>query len=263
MHRDARTYYEDPSAGGQYSTGQYSSPGGTYPMQGAYNHATYDYQENAQYYPPHAHPNDGSHPTYCRSMTPALHPQRYSNSGSNREYYSQSALITSSSPLPQSYNAQGYYSDQYPNSSLGTRSPANQTSFIPTPSEMASSYSDYSQTLPSHSPTAGPYGPGANAYSNSASIHSQRPRTRISTGRPRTASGATASPTSATSPSGERFPCENCGKTFSRSHDRKRHHETQHLPSPVIHRCQFCEKEFSRADSLKRHLDNGCDEMPQ
>ena len=59
MHRDARTYYEDPSAGGQYSTGQYSSPGSTYPMQGAYNHATYDYQENARYYPPHAHPNDG------------------------------------------------------------------------------------------------------------------------------------------------------------------------------------------------------------
>lgn len=195
---------------------------------------------------PPPHQDIGSHPTYCRSMTPALHPQRYSNSGSNREYYSQSALITSSSPLPQSYNAQGYYSDQYPNSSLGNRSPPNQTSFIPTPSEMASSYSDYSQTLPSHSPTAGPYGPGANAYSNSASIHSQRPRTRISTGRPRTASGATASPTSATSPSGERFPCENCGKTFSRSHDRKRHHETQHLPSPVIHRCQFCEKEFSR-----------------
>ncbi|KAJ7813827.1 hypothetical protein B0H13DRAFT_1665143, partial [Mycena leptocephala] len=63
--------------------------------------------------------------------------------------------------------------------------------------------------------------------------------------------------------SGERFICEVCGKDFSRAHDRKRHHETQHAATPVTHKCIYCEKDFSRADSLKRHIQNGCDEAPQ
>ncbi|KAJ7162073.1 hypothetical protein C8R46DRAFT_1222212 [Mycena filopes] len=54
-----------------------------------------------------------------------------------------------------------------------------------------------------------------------------------------------------------------CGKDFSRAHDRKRHHETQHAATPVTHKCRHCDKDFSRADSLKRHLQNGCDEAPQ
>jgi len=212
-------------------------------------------------------------------MSPALHPQRYSTSFN----YPQPALLTSSAPLQHSYDAQAYYNDQYPSNSLGNRSPPNQTQFIPTPSDMASSYPNYPQTLPPYSPTAATYGPRVDVYSKPVTGPPQRPRTsRISIGRARTASGATLPPTSATSPSGERFPCEDCGKTFSRSHDRKRHQETLHLPNSVSHRCRYCEKEFSRwvllcwiiirrnywlysvrADSLKRHLDNGCDEMPR
>ncbi|KAI0088160.1 hypothetical protein BDY19DRAFT_215264 [Irpex rosettiformis] len=64
------------------------------------------------------------------------------------------------------------------------------------------------------------------------------------------------------SPGTERFPCDKCDKTFSRSHDRKRHYESQHSPQPTSHRCPFCHKEFSRADSMKRHVDNGCEKDP-
>lgn len=185
-------------------------------------------------------------------MTPGIHSHRYSNSASSREYYSSSGILNSSSSLQQPYANQGYYPNQYPNGGVESRSSSNQAQFIPTPSEMAHPYSNYPQTIPSHSPpiASDSYGTGMNGYPNPVQMlpqhqHPLRP-SRISTGRPRTASGATTSPTSATSPSGERFPCEKCGKTFSRSHDRKRHHETQHLPTPVIHRCRYCEKEFSR-----------------
>lgn len=61
------------------------------------------------------------------------------------------------------------------------------------------------------------------------------------------------------SPGTERFPCDKCDKTFSRSHDRKRHYESQHSSQPTSHRCPYCHKEFSRADSMKRHVDNGCE----
>lgn len=64
-----------------------------------------------------------------------------------------------------------------------------------------------------------------------------------------------------TSTSGERHKCPECGASFGRVHDRKRHYETQHLASPPVHRCQSCLKGYSRADSLKRHIDNGCDGM--
>ncbi|KAI0683147.1 hypothetical protein BC835DRAFT_1396861 [Cytidiella melzeri] len=65
------------------------------------------------------------------------------------------------------------------------------------------------------------------------------------------------------SPGGtERYPCDKCDKTFSRSHDRKRHYESQHSAQPTSHRCPYCKKEFSRADSMKRHVDNGCEKDP-
>ncbi len=64
------------------------------------------------------------------------------------------------------------------------------------------------------------------------------------------------------SPGTERFPCDKCDKTFSRSHDRKRHYESQHSSQPTSHRCPYCRKEFSRADSMKRHVDNGCEKDP-
>lgn len=70
-----------------------------------------------------------------------------------------------------------------------------------------------------------------------------------------------SSPTSdggASPPQGDRYVCQQCGASFSRSHDRKRHWASQHLASPPLHRCRNCNKEFSRADSLKRHIDHGC-----
>ncbi|KAF5326269.1 hypothetical protein D9611_000387 [Ephemerocybe angulata] len=182
--------------------------------------------------------NDSSS-TYYRSVSPLSHGRHHSSSHSRY------------------YGSDGLYGGEHRSSS----SP----NFIPTPSDMAHSYNNYSMI---------PRSPGVSSTERYAttlpypSPHllslghtgAHRPA-RISTSRPR--SGTLGSNGSTTSPTGERFPCEKCGKTFSRSHDRKRHHETQHLASPIIHRCRYCEKEFSRADSLKRHVDNGCDEAPQ
>ncbi|EKM80616.1 hypothetical protein AGABI1DRAFT_126673 [Agaricus bisporus var. burnettii JB137-S8] len=265
QNRDPRSYYGDQngqfSAGQPYDSGNYAS---------ASSYTSYDYQQQSpQYYAATAQTHSASPPhPYYRSMTPGIPSHRYSNSSSSRDYYPASGVMNhSSSPQPAISN-QEYYQSQYSGSGIESRSPTAQTQFIPTPSEMAHSYSNYPHPVPSPSSTmSSSYVPGAAGYHSPVQMlpQSQQPPrpSRISTGRPRTASGTATSPTSATSPPGERFPCEKCGKTFSRSHDRKRHHETQHLPTPVIHRCRYCEKEFSRADSLKRHLDNGCDEMPQ
>lgn len=227
-------------------------------------------------------------------MTPSHSPPlRYSTTtGRDPRYYSSQGVVSSSSAVPSSVYApqSQYYNPSYP--PADHRSPASpppQSHFIPTPSEIAHSYANYPHQLSiPRSPTVPPpenYGSPLDyrVSSHIPSHHSHSHRPRIMTGRPRTvSSAASTSPISASSPSGERFPCDKCGKTFSRSHDRKRHHETQHLTSPVIHRCRYCEKEFSRsvlqpcglrkkprsliypfrADSLKRHLDNGCDEMP-
>lgn len=57
----------------------------------------------------------------------------------------------------------------------------------------------------------------------------------------------------------DRSVCPECGCSFSRSLDLRRHFETQHLESRRVHRCPYCRNEYIRADSLKRHLDNGCE----
>ncbi|KAF8813908.1 hypothetical protein BYT27DRAFT_6362667 [Phlegmacium glaucopus] len=214
--------------------------------------------------------------TYVRSMTPSLVPtHRYPNSPRDSRYLNSHGVVASSSSLSISqptYAPQNqYYDAPYIPPEYRTHHPHPR---IPTPSEIANSYSNYPHHLTTpQSPTIpeDPYASPSLDYpaplhlvpsSHAQGVHGHH-RPRIVTGRPRTASAAAStSPTSASSPSGERFPCDKCGKTFSRSHDRKRHHETQHLVSPVIHSCKYCGKEFSRADSLKRHLDNGCDEMP-
>jgi len=195
-------------------------------------------------------------------MTPSLAAHRYPNSSRSNDprYHSSHGYgsSTSSAPLPM-YGAQSH---QYPTQAQYiptsdqrspplSHTPHPPSQFIPTPSEMAHSYSSYSQSP--HSPTTSEaqYSSSSLDYPGPPHIvpSSRTPRlpSRIVTGRPRTMSAATStSPTSASSPSGERFPCDKCGKTFSRSHDRKRHNETQHAVMPVMHTCQFCQKEFSR-----------------
>lgn len=199
---------------------------------------------------------------YFRSMTPSLASNRYSGasrpSESSRYHGSPGyAPSTSASASPTLYASQSpSFPSQYapaadPRSmSMSHRNPP--IPFIPTPSEIAHSYSNYHQGARSPAIPEDPYSssldypPPPHMVPSSHASHGHRP-SRIITGRPRTLSGAnSASPPPASSPSGERFLCEKCGKTFSRAHDRKRHHETQHTPIPVMHTCQHCQKEFSR-----------------
>lgn len=186
---------------------------------------------------------------------------RYTSSGGDPRYYEPAGGGGSSSSHMSQYSPQSaYHPLQYPttephrshHSGKHSNSIEPGPQFIPTPSEIANVYTNYSPrqipmsprspTHPSDIPFANPQYP--TQHVSSSRSPSQR-LTRISTSRPRTAP-TSAPPISGASPSGERFPCEKCGKTFSRSHDRKRHHETQHMVSPVIHRCRYCEKEFSR-----------------
>lgn len=177
--------------------------------------------------------------SFYRSMTPSLSNTRYPSTPRDARYHSSEAQ----SILASSHNTSSLYSpdSNYFASTYGSNNEAR-AQFIPTPSEMSNSYSNYA--IVSRSPPslgAERYGSPTAYPSHLATTNHVRPR--ISTNRPR--SGTLGSSPTA-SPSGERFPCEKCGKTFSRSHDRKRHHETQHLATPIIHRCRWCEKEFSR-----------------
>ncbi|KAJ7121326.1 hypothetical protein C8R43DRAFT_1112237 [Mycena crocata] len=123
--------------------------------------------------------------------------------------------------------------------------------FIPTPSEAA-----YANPTRPPRPSSAMHHTSRGSGGYVVPPPSSRPS---HTSRP----GRSISPTHTSNASGERFACEVCGKDFSRAHDRKRHHETQHAATPVTHKCIYCEKDFSRADSLKRHIQNGCDEAPQ
>ena len=205
----------------------------------------------------HVDANQPTQPTqpnpYVRSMTPShVEAHRYPNPNRDTRYINSHDVVASSS---NSSIAQAtyvppnqYYDAPYIPPEYRTQISNHSHPRIPTPSEIASSY-NFHMTTP-QSPTI-PKDPYTSPVGYPAPPHIFPPHPpvihRIVTGRPRTASaGASTSPTSASSPSGERFPCDKCGKTFSRSHDRKRHHETQHLVSPVIHSCKYCGKEFSR-----------------
>nr|BDD64972.1 zinc finger domain-containing protein [Coprinopsis cinerea] len=238
--REPRSYTYDDQ-GNSYSTGHASHHSSEYSL----TTPAYPQYDSSAFYSSTSMggANDSHTSPYYRSMTPSLSHTRYpSASRDSRGYFSGDGTLPSPTSSSGVYTSNGAYFA----GSFGT-SPEPRTQFIPTPSEMANAYSNYAPMIP-RSPTVPPpdrYSTGSVSYPAHlmSSTHGGPLRPRISTTRPRS---GTLGSSPATSPSGERFPCEKCGKTFSRSHDRKRHHETQHLATPIIHRCRWCEKEFSR-----------------
>ncbi|KAF7357823.1 Transcriptional regulator MET31 [Mycena venus] len=209
-----------------------------------------------QYYPPiaPAPPSDRYSSNY-RSSAEYSNPSGYPSSQytDNRGSSYQSSSQPPSGSYP--FNTRAASPSSSPPASYHRPSTTHPQprNFIPTPSEAYASRPPRPSSAMHHSSRAGgPYSstphPGA------------PPSSRAPASRPRS---SMSSAPSALSPSGERYICEVCGKDFSRAHDRKRHHETQHAATPVTHKCVYCEKDFSRADSLKRHIQNGCDEAPQ
>ncbi|KAJ4488784.1 hypothetical protein C8J55DRAFT_604049 [Lentinula edodes] len=261
MHGNPRTYsYDDQGIGYSQNNATHS---GVHTSNYPYTQQIFHEQNSGHYYPStsqitgamaHGH----SDPRYSRSTTPApAMGNRYGRHPTDPRYYQgSSGTIASSShngndsPSAPLFNTHQYPSSQNPSGHRGR--------FIPTPSEIAHAYSNYPGSISDQHISQSP-----STYSTPGhhSRHHRQTSTSPILSNTRTVP-VRSSYASPTSPSNERYPCEICGKTFSRSHDRKRHHETQHIASPVLHRCRYCRKEFSRADSLKRHLDNGCDEMP-
>ncbi|KAF7376569.1 Transcriptional regulator MET31 [Mycena sanguinolenta] len=213
-------------------------------------------------------PASGYSPTYQqssgRSYYPATATARVGHQPS--QYYPPIAPAppSSSSYRSSAYsNPSGYSSSQYPDN-RGPSYHSNPSSSYPSASPTSGSYQRHSSTQPqprNFIPTP------SEAYANPT--RPPRPSSAMRTGGhysstlPSPTSRPRSSMSSAPVTSGERFICGVCGKDFSRAHDRKRHHETQHAATPVTHKCIYCEKDFSRADSLKRHIQNGCDEAPQ
>ncbi|KAF8902907.1 hypothetical protein CPB84DRAFT_1678420 [Gymnopilus junonius] len=255
-HRDPRSFAHDDQ-NNAYPTGHVSHTSGDYSATG--------YQQQEQqpggsdhYYEAPPHPMTVANPAspYFRSMTPSLVPaNRYLNSSRDPRYYNSQAFggsSSSSSPSPYPAQSPQYASHYLPPSDHRSGSVDHTPQFIPTPSEIASSYSSYSHQMTSpQSPTIPEDGFPPDypvpPHMVPPSLGGGHRSSRIATGRPRTVSTVTStSSASASSATGERFPCEKCGKTFSRSHDRKRHHETQHLATPIYHVCPYCSKEFSR-----------------
>lgn len=112
------------------------------------------------------------------------------------------------------------------------------TNFIPTPSDLAQqaqaqSQSQYASYPISPSPHASRHPRHTRAPSSSSSPGITRPRS----GSHRQASSE---------PATERYACNYCSKSFSRSHDRKRHHVGQHLDAQARPVCPNCRKDFSR-----------------
>lgn len=164
-------------------------------------------------------------------------------------HHNQGALVSGPNPSPPSLSSPQYASApkvQHPNhSNLSAPSPVQSVLHPSAPSPRRSRTDPYYHMSP-------------NAQQTSQATNSPHPTT-LSYPSPQLPN----SPHSHSSiPSGDRYPCDLCDRTFTRSHDRRRHYETVHSTTPVLHKCRFCQKDFSRADSLKRHQDNGCDERP-
>ncbi|KAK0225602.1 hypothetical protein IW262DRAFT_697961 [Armillaria fumosa] len=174
------------------------------------------------------------------------------------------ARDTSYSPTTGGYMSQEY--DGATNYNYSQQSLPQSSQFIPTPSEMAhysqpgspdSMYSSTPYSRHAHYQSRAPTNPSrSRSGSNSLAHyrhghHSPNLSPHVPHRTPAAAAGIVAP---------ERFVCQICKKSFSRSHDRKRHHVGQHLDSHARPVCPNCHKDFSRPDSLKRHRDNGCDE---
>ncbi|THU96736.1 hypothetical protein K435DRAFT_965813 [Dendrothele bispora CBS 962.96] len=252
QNHSSRAYsYDDQNVNYQSSGDSHVPQNYPYSSQ-AYTREPYANQQSS-YYLPNQGANVNTHASAAdpRHYRPATsHGHRPSRSVADPRYYN-SSMVSQSSSSQQPSSLTSYYGGS---SSQYSSGPTDR--YIPTPSDLASNQYEYSTQQMSQSPTM--YStPGHHQRQ-----HRQPSTSPILTSRPSHASRTLHSQGAPVSPTTERYLCEICGKTFSRSHDRKRHHETQHIPSPVLHKCRYCRKEFSRADSLKRHLDNGCDEAP-
>lgn len=228
---------------------------------------------------PTAHQNipaQYSYPAYATQSSPPDHHSFYATSsqGSAIEHYPSPGSPTSSYATPNP-NPSAHLSPQ-PSRHHAHLSQQQQQQFIPTPVQTFQGY-----------PSAGSNSSGRSRSSIEPYYHmSPNPQhvvhappastthvTGGTGGRSTTAHGPGTShshhahvnthTSTIVVAAGERYPCDLCDRSFTRLHDRRRHYETVHATSPVLHKCRYCRKDFSRADSLKRHIDNGCDEMPR
>ena len=107
-----------------------------------------------------------------------------------------------------------------------------------------------------------------NAYSDPATwtqgAHAQYSNSTMNTSSSPTTPGYPApapAPSPPTPSSSTLHVCDDCGATFTRPQNLKRHRESQHTSTEHI--CPYCEKSYTRVDSLKRHMDRPCDKMPR
>ncbi|KAG9309239.1 hypothetical protein JVU11DRAFT_10719 [Chiua virens] len=199
----------------------------------------------------------------------------------HRSYYTTSSQGHAVEHYPTSSSPPNSYATSNPSGHISQTSrhqphlSQSQQQFIPTPSQAYQVYSSAGSTSsPRSRSSVEPYyhmspNPQHVVHPSASTTHA----TSGTGGRSNTAAHGTGSSHSSHHPhvtstltgtivvaAGERYPCHLCERSFTRLHDRRRHYETVHATSPVLHKCRFCRKDFSRADSLKRHVDNGCDE---
>ncbi|KAF8554239.1 hypothetical protein OG21DRAFT_1484844 [Imleria badia] len=223
---------------------------------------------------PSAHQNIP--PQYPYSPYATQSPATQSPPDDHRSYYATSSQGSAIEHYPSASSPTSSYATPSPSSHLNQQTcrhhahlAHHQQQFIPTPSQ---AYQVYSSTPPASSArsrsSVEPYyhmspNPQHVMHASPASTTHAASGTG---GRSNTAHGSGSNSTQTGTivvAAGERYPCDLCDRSFTRLHDRRRHYETVHATSPVLHKCRFCRKDFSRSDSLKRHVDNGCDEMPR
>lgn len=216
--------------------------------------------------------------TAHHDISPQYNYPAYTTQGTaddHRSYYATSPQGSAIDPYPApSSPTTSYATPSHLTSQSPRHHPAHlsQQQFIPTPSQAYQLYS--SAGSPSSARSRSSVEPYYHMSPNPQHVVHAPPAstTHVTGGRSSTAHGSgsyshhahTSTHTGTIAlAAGERYPCDRCDRSFTRLHDRRRHYETVHSTSPVLHKCRFCRKDFSRADSLKRHVDNGCDEMPR